>query len=332
MAKTLVEHVRAGLDAERGAALAELFAALADAAKQIEARIRTAPLSDALGAFGHTNVQGEQQQKLDVFANDAVIGAMRALPSVGAVVSEEDDEPVVFEGKPDARFVVITDPLDGSSNLDVDVNVGTIVSVQAIVAGEDARAAALKPGTQQVAALYVNYGPATMLVYTVGKGTHAFTLRDGEFLLSGEHLAMPEQGPYYSVNEANAADFPQAVRSYLTKLRDGSMGAKYGSRYVGSFIADFHRTLLKGGVFLYPGTAKAPGGKLRLLYEANPLAMLAEQAGGKATTAGDANGGEVRRILEVVPTAPHVRTTLVIGSTAEVSAFGDVAAAAASQA
>ena len=330
MAKTLVEHVRAG----HGEALAELLATLAEAAKRIEARIRTAPLSDALGAFGHTNVQGEQQQKLDVLANDAVIGAMRALPTVGAVVSEENDEPVVFADKPGARFVVITDPLDGSSNLDVDVNVGTIVSVQAIAPGEDARRAALKPGTEQVAALYVNYGPATMLGYTAGKGTHAFTLRDGEFLLSGEHLAMPEQGPYYSVNEGNAAEFPAAVRTYLAKLRDGSLlGTKYGSRYVGSFIADFHRTLLKGGVFLYPPTTKAPNGKLRLLYEANPLAMLAEQAGGRATDAGGVGGSggrEARRILEIVPVVPHERTTLVIGSAAEVGAFGDVVAAAGS--
>lgn len=328
MAKTLEEHVKAAVAGEPGQALAELIAALAGAARQIEARIRTAPLSDALGAFGHTNVQGEQQQKLDVFANDAVIGAVRALPSVGAVVSEEDDEPVVFDEKPDAQFVVITDPLDGSSNLDVDVNVGTIVSVQAIAPGEDARTAALKPGTEQVAALYVNYGPATMLVYTAGQGTHAFTLRDGEFLLSGEHLAMPEQGPYYSVNEGNAADFSQSVRTYLGRLREGALGVKYGSRYVGSFIADFHRTLLKGGVFLYPGTVKAPGGKLRLLYEANPLAMIAEQAGGKATTAGDASGFGIRRILEVVPSGAHERTTLVIGSSVEVAAFGDVAAAA----
>lgn len=325
MAKTLVEHVRAG----HGDALAELFASLAGAVKGIEARIRTAPLSDALGAFGHTNVQGEQQQKLDVFTNDAVIGAMRALPSVGAVVSEEDDEPVVFADKPGASFVVITDPLDGSSNLDVDVNVGTIVSVQAVGSDGDASAAALKPGTAQVAALYVNYGPATMLVYTAGKGTHAFTLADGEFELSGEDLVMPEQGPYYSVNEGNAAEFPAVVRTYLARLRDGSLlGSKYGSRYVGSFIADFHRTLLKGGVFLYPGTAKAPKGKLRLLYEANPLAMIAEQAGGRATTAGDAGtaGRETRRILDLVPAEPHERTTLVIGSDAEVAAFGDLLA------
>lgn len=322
MSVTLQQHVRE----RHGVALAELFTTLAEAAKRIEKRIRTAPLSDALGAFGHTNVQGEQQQKLDVFANDAVIGAMRALPSVGAVVSEEDDEPVFFAEKSAAQFVVITDPLDGSSNIDVDVNVGTIVSVQAIGDGEYASAAALKPGTHQIAGLYVNYGPATMLVYTAGKGTHAFTLSDGEFLLSGEDLAMPEQGPYYSVNEGNIADFPPVVRDFLSKLRDGSLlGAKFSSRYVGSFIADFHRTLLKGGVFLYPPTAKAPKGKLRLLYEANPLAFIAEQAGGRATDAGS-DGREARRILEIVPEDPHERTTLIIGSAAEVAAFGDLIA------
>ena len=323
MPRTLREHA----GESHSEALAELLSTIAEAAKQIEARIRTAPLSDALGAFGHTNVQGEQQQKLDVFANEAVIGAVRALPSVGGVVSEEDDEPVLFPENADAQFVVITDPLDGSSNLDVDVNVGTIVSVQAIAPGADARAAALQPGSRQVAALYVNYGPATMLVYTAGKGTHAFTLRDGEFLLSGEHLAMPEQGPYYSVNEGNLADFAPAVRDFVSGLRSGSLlGTKYGARYVGSFIADFHRTLLKGGVFLYPGTSKAPQGKLRLLYEANPLALLAEQAGGRATDA--AATGEAKRILDIVPGGPHERTTLVIGSSAEVSAFGDLAVTA----
>ncbi len=318
MPVTLSQHVRE----RHGEALADLLETLAQAAKQIESRIRTAPLSGALGAFGHTNVQGEQQQKLDVFANDTVISAMRALPSVGGVVSEEDDEPVVFSGKPAAQFVVITDPLDGSSNIDVDVNVGTIVSVQALGAGESAADAALKPGMEQSAALYVNYGPATMLVYTAGKGTYAFTLSDDEFLLSGENIAMPEQGPYYSTNEGNIADFPAVVREYLAKLRDGSlMGKKFSSRYVGSFIADFHRTLLKGGVFLYPPTVKAPNGKLRLLYEANPLAMIAEQAGGKATDA------SARRVLELVPMEFHGRTTLVIGSIAEVTAFGDLVAA-----
>lgn len=322
MSVTLQQHVRE----RHGDPLAELLQTIADAARQIEACIRTAPLSDTFGAFGHINVQGEQQQKLDVFANDAMLAAMRRLSSVAAAVSEEDDEPVVFMGKPDAQFVVIFDPLDGSSNIDVNVNVGTIVSVQAVAPGEDGVTAALKPGSAQVAGLYVNYGPSTMLVYTAGKGVHSFTLQNGEFLLNAEEIAMPEQGPYYSVNEGNVAEFPPAYREYLTKLRDGSLlGTKYSSRYVGSFIADFHRTLLKGGVFLYPPTGKAPGGKLRLLYEANPLALIAEQAGGAAT-----NGSE--RILDLVPKEPHQRTTLLIGSRTEITALGDMVAAAAARA
>lgn len=321
MSVTLQQHVRE----RHGDPLAELLKTIADAAGQIEACIRTAPLSDTLGAFGHVNVQGEQQQKLDVFANDVMLAAMRRLSSVAAAVSEEDDKPVVFMGRPNAQFVVIFDPLDGSSNIDVNVNVGTIVSVQAVAPGEDGVAAALKPGSAQVAVLYVNYGPSTMLVYTAGKGVYSFMLQNGEFLLNAEEIAMPEQGPYYSVNEGNVAEFPPVYREYLTKLRDGSLlGTKYSSRYVGSFIADFHRTLLKGGVFLYPPTAKAPGGKLRLLYEANPLALITEQAGGAAT-----NGSE--RILDLVPKEPHQRTTLVIGSRTEVKALGDMVAAAAAR-
>jgi len=319
MPVTLLQHVRDRHDS----ALADLVQAIGQAAREIEARIRTAPLSDTLGAFGHTNVQGEQQQKLDVFANEVMMDAMQALPSVASAVSEENDEPIVFTGKPDARYVVIFDPLDGSSNIDVDVNVGTIVSIQEIAPGEDSTSAALKRGSSQVVGMYVNYGPATMLVYTAGRGAHSFTLADGEFLLNGEDLMMPEQGPYYSVNEGNAADFPPVYREALARLRDGSLtGSKYSSRYVGSFIADFHRTLLKGGIFLYPPTTKAPNGKLRLLYEANPLALIAEQAGGAATDGR-------RRILDLVPRVPHERTTLVIGSRVEVAAVGDLIAAAA---
>ena len=254
---------------------------------------------------------------MDVYANDLLIGITRSLSSVAAAVSEENDEPILFPNKPDSRYVVIFDPLDGSSNIDVNVNVGTIVCIQAVAPGEDPLSAALKPGTDQVAALYVNYGPATMLVYTAGQGVHSFTLSEGEFLLNAEDVRMPSDGPYYSVNEGNAADFPAVYREYLSRLRGGEFGRKYSSRYVGSFIADFHRTLLKGGVFLYPPTAKTPSGKLRLLYEANPLAMIAEQAGGAAT-----NGS--KRILDLVPRALHERTTLVIGGSAEVSAFGNL--------
>ncbi len=330
MPVTLEEHVASS----HGPELARLFAAIARVARQIEHRLRTAPLSGALGSAGQTNVQGEQQQKLDVLANDAMIEALEPLESVAALVSEENDEPLVFAGKADARYVVIFDPLDGSSNIDVNVNVGTIVSVQAVVPGEEPRLAALKPGRQQVAALYVNYGPSTMLVYTAGLDVHSFTLVDGEFQQSAENVRMPEHGPYYSVNEGNAAEFPAAYGAYLAGLRDGSLlGRRYSSRYVGSFIADFHRTLLKGGVFLYPPTTKMPEGKLRLLYEANPLAWIAEKAGGAAISGGHAAGpqrakqeeSQFMRILDLLPEDFHQRTTLVLGSHAEVKAFSDLA-------
>ncbi len=320
MPQSLQQHVTQ----HHGAALGSLFAAIADAARQIEARMRTAPISDVLGAAGQTNVQGEQQQKLDVLANDLLIAAMRVHPGVAAVVSEEDDVPIVFSGKPAAEFVVIFDPLDGSSNIDVNVNTGTIVSIQHLVPGGDAVASALQPGNAQAAALYVNYGPATMLVYTAGKGSHSFTLHEGDFLLDAEAITMPRQGPYYSVNEGNVADFPQSYRDFIDGLRDASLlGSRYSARYVGSFIADFHRTLLKGGVFLYPPTAKTPNGKLRLLYEANPLAFIAEQAGGAATSG---TPGSVTRILDLAPTELHGRTTLIIGSKAEVTALGQLLA------
>ena len=314
MAITLEQHVERG----HGPDLAALIGAIARAAVRIEVTLRTAALGDVLGAFGHTNVQGEQQQKLDVFANDTMVAAMRALPTVAGIVSEEDDAPVLFEDRAAAKYIAIFDPLDGSSNIDVNVNVGTIVSVQSVAPGADAVAAALQPGSAQVAGLYVNYGPSTVLVYTAGKGVHSFTLSQGEFLLTGEDLVMPEQGPYYSVNEGNVADFPSPYPEYLRGLREGSLlGRHYSSRYVGSFIADFHRTLLKGGVFLYPPTRKSPEGKLRLLYEANPLSFIAEQAGGSATDG-------ARRILDIVPTGPHQRTSLVIGSRVELNALSSM--------
>ncbi len=312
MAISLFQHVRQ----RHTAGLATLLNAIADGSAAIEAKIRVAGLNDVLGAAGNENIQGEQQQKLDVFANDTLIAAMRAVPSVAAIVSEEDDEPLLFHDRPDATYIAIFDPLDGSSNIDVNVNVGTIVSVQSMAQGGDARAAALQPGTAQAAALYVNYGPSTILVYTAGKGVHSFTLSGGEFLLTGEDMLMPEHGDYYSMNEGNIGESLPVYGKAIARFRDGSLlGHKYSSRYVGSFIADFHRTLLKGGVFLYPPTKKSPDGKLRLLYEANPLSFIAEQAGGAAS-----NGRY--RILEIVPTEPHMRTPLIIGSPAEVSAIG----------
>ena len=303
---TLSQHVQQ----HHGTELAALIQAVAEAAVTIESRIRTAGLGDVLGAAGVKNVQGEQQQKLDVFANDILTAAMRSVPSVTAVVSEEDEEPLVFSDRPDAMYIAIFDPLDGSSNIDVNVNVGTIVSVQGIKPGGDLRHAMLQPGTEQV------YGPSTVLVYTAGSGVHSFTLSNGDFLLTAEGMQMPVQGPYYSMNEGNIGESQPVYSKVIARFRDGSLfGRKYSSRYVGSFIADFHRTLLKGGVFLYPPTKKAPNGKLRLLYEANPLSFIAEQAGGAAS-----NGRY--RILETVPTEPHMRTPLIIGSQSEVSAIG----------
>ena len=297
--------------------LGDVFYAMAQAAAKIAARLRLAGLEDVYGAAGATNVQGEQQQKLDVFANETVTGFLRNCVDVAGVVSEENDEPVAFhhaEKTGEQRFVVIFDPLDGSSNIEVNVNVGTIFGVRVLPPGEDDLAAAvLRPGAEQVAAGYIVYGPSTVLVATVGEGVDVFTLNDeGDFELSAQGLRMPEQGPYYSANEAHAESWPAGFEAFIPALLRGVLGGEpYAARYVGSLVADFHRTLLKGGVFLYPPTEKAPGGKLRLQYEANPLAMIAEAAGGTAT-----NG--FRRVLELGGRSIHDRTPLVIGGRREV--------------
>jgi fructose-1,6-bisphosphatase I len=232
-------------------------------------------------------------------------------------VSEEDEGPLVFErhGKvsDDAEFVVIFDPLDGSSNIDVNVNVGTIFSVARVREGLEA--AMLEPGTALVAAGYVVYGPSCVFVLTTGDGVSAFTLDDeGMFVLTAQKMTMPQQGAYYSANEGNAASWPAVYREYVAGLVGGDLGKAYSARYIGSLVADFHRTLLKGGVFLYPPTEKTPKGKLRLLYEARPLALIVEQAGGAAVN------GPVR-ILELEATGIHERTALVMGSSVEVEAL-----------
>ncbi len=303
-----------------GYELGTVFGALGKACGEIAKKIRLAGLSDVYGAYGAVNVQGEQQQKLDVYANEVLTKTLGELSSVAAIVSEEDDAAVVFD-RYGAKYVVIFDPLDGSSNIDVNVNVGTIFSVQAIasegVATEgEVTAAALQPGTEQAAAGYVVYGPSCVFVLTLGDGVSAFTLDDdGAFVLSSDRMTMPAQGPYYSANEANAAGWPEVYREFVAKMVQSQLGGKaYSARYIGSLVADFHRTLLKGGVFLYPPTDKAPKGKLRLLYEARPLAMIAEQAGGAAV-----NGAE--RILELVAEGIHQRTALIVGSRVEVEAL-----------
>jgi fructose-1,6-bisphosphatase I len=298
-----------------------LLSGITLATKMVEAKIRTAGLSDVLGAIGQTNVQGEQQQKLDVYANQALLHCLGLRDSVAALVSEEDEEPVTFDRSVETgKYIIVFDPLDGSSNIDVNVNVGTIFSVLRRLpsATNDLQASILQHGHAQVAAGYVVYGPSTVLVYTTGHGVHGFTLDPtiGAYVLTNEHMKMPEQGSYYSVNEANAATWPDEYREYVGKLRSGALGRQYSSRYIGSLVADFHRTLLKGGVFLYPPTKDQPGGKLRLLYEANPLAFIAEQAGGMASSGRG-------RILDIKPEGIHQRTPLIVGSKFEMEALVD---------
>jgi fructose-1,6-bisphosphatase I len=284
-----------------------------------EARIRRAGLLDVAGAVGSTNTHGEAQQKLDVYANEALLHCLGLRDSVAALVSEENEEPVTFDRAPETgEYVIVFDPLDGSSNIDVNINVGTIFSIFRCPRPHngDWRPAVLQRGRAQVAAGYVVYGPSTILVYTTGKGVYGFTLNPdiGAFVLSHENIRMPERGNIYSVNEANSGDFPAKYRDYLDRLRSKKLGRTYTSRYVGSLVADFHRTLLKGGVFLYPPTSGYPNGKLRLLYEANPLAFIAEQAGGVAT-----NGEQ--NVLDIEPHDIHQRTALIVGGKEELKAF-----------
>lgn len=286
-----------------------LLSGMTLATKMIQAKIRRAGLVDIVGSAGETNVQGETQQKLDVYANQALLHCLGMRESVAFLVSEENEQPVTIDRSETGKYVVVFDPLDGSSNIDVNVSVGTIFSIMRRPENVGGVASALQPGWKQVAAGYVVYGSSSIFVYTAGQGVFGFTLDPdiGAYVLSYPNLRMPEKGQYYSVNEANAGEFPVSYNTYLSRLR----GRGYSSRYIGSLVADFHRTLLKGGVFLYPPTATHPNGKLRLLYEANPLAFIAEQAGGRAIDGRN-------RILDIEPKTIHQRTSLVIGSRTEV--------------
>ena len=287
------------------------------ATKLIQAKVRRAGLADILGPHGQINVQGEVQQKLDLYANEVLLHCLSVHQSIGVLASEENEHPMtVSHDSPAAKYAVIFDPLDGSSNIDVAGSVGTTFSILRRPAESepgDVNGWVLQPGTKQVAAGYVVYGASTVLVYTVGNGVHGFTLDPaiGAYVLTHENIRRPMQGKYYSVNEANRDSFPPAYNRFLDKLRSGALGA-YSSRYIGSMVPDFHRTLLKGGVFLYPPTESFPQGKLRLLYEANPIAMLAEQAGGVAI---DGRG----RVLAVQPDDIHQRTPLMVGSLTEMT-------------
>jgi fructose-1,6-bisphosphatase I len=304
---------------EAGGNFSWLLSGITLATKMIQAKIRQAGLLDVLGSTGATNIQGETQQKLDVYANQALLHCLGVRESVAVLVSEENEEPVTFNRAAETgKYVILFDPLDGSSNIDVNVSVGTIFSIFHRPAKIDADLTmmVLQPGWKQVAAGYVVYGSSTILVYTAGRGVFGFTLDPaiGAYVLSHDNLRMPKQGNIYSVNEAQAEAFPQSYRTYLAALRSGALGCEYSSRYVGSLVADFHRTILKGGVFLYPPTRTYPCGKLRLLYEANPLAFIGEQAGGMATDG-------MQRIVNIEPHELHQRTPFVIGSPVEVQEF-----------
>jgi fructose-1,6-bisphosphatase I len=290
---------------------------MALAAKMIANKVRSAGLADILGATDNQNVQGEIQQKLDVFANETIIKAMDHGGRLCAMASEEEPDIIpIPDGFRCGKYVLLFDPLDGSSNIDVNVPVGTIFSVmRKITRGtrgelEDM----LQPGRRQVAAGYIIYGSSTMLVYTTGQGAHGFTLDPsiGEFLLSHPNITIPDRGRYVSVNSSYEQDWDEPVRALMRRYR-GMDGAQkpLNDRYVGSLVADFHRNLLGGGIFCYPANRKSPRGKLRLMYEANPLAFIVEQAGGAATDG-------AKRILDVSPTELHQRTPLFIGSKPDV--------------
>lgn len=288
------------------------------AAKIISRNVRRAGLSDILGEMGTTNIQGEMQQNLDVFANDTIRNAVQPAGRTCVLASEEDAEPVPTPpGRPAGKYVLLFDPLDGSSNIDVNVSIGTIFSIHRRVTpdgGPGTLEDCLQPGHRQVAAGYILYGSSTMLVYTTGKGVHGFTLEPsiGEFLLSHPEFRTPEVGKYYSVNESYWDRWSDPVHKTVAAFKSGTHGAKAkNARYIGSLVADFHRNLVTGGIFLYPADTKNPRGKLRLLYEAAPLALIAQQAGGLAT---DGH----RPILDIVPETLHQRVPLVIGSRKDV--------------
>jgi len=295
--------------------LSRLLRDIGIAAKIVNREVNKAGLADILGEAGTTNVQGEGQKKLDVYANEQFISALKHGGECCIVASEENDDyiPIESEVSKDARYIVAMDPLDGSSNIDVNVAVGTIFSIyrRKSTEGKATITDVLQRGTEQVAAGYVIYGSSTMLVYTTGKGVNGFTLDPsiGEFCLSHPDMKLPEDGFIYSINEGNYVHFPDGVKKYIKycQVEDKKTGRPYTSRYIGSMVADVHRNLIKGGIFIYPVTAGAPNGKLRLVYECNPMAFIIEQAGGRAS-----NGYE--RILDLDVDALHQRSAIFIGS------------------
>lgn len=296
--------------------LTRLLSDIGIAGKIINHKVNKAGLQDILGAAANINVQGETQMKMDVFSDETLLNAMRWGGQVAGAGSEENEKYFAFDQEhcKKAKYVILFDPLDGSSNIDVNVSIGTIFSIfrRKSSIGDLANVNDfLQKGDEQVAAGYIIYGSSTMLVYTTGHGVNGFTLQPsiGEFFLSHPNMKIPEDGNIYSMNEGNLNSCEKGVQEYIAwcKENDKKTNRPYSARYIGSLVADFHRNLIKGGIYIYPGTTKNKSGKLRMQYECNPLAFIVEQAGGKAT---DGH----RRIMEIVPTDLHQRSPLFIGS------------------
>lgn len=295
--------------------LSRIFNSIKLATKIVSHKVNKAGLVDIIGGVGGKNIQGEDQQKLDVFANEVFIETLINREIVCGIASEENDDFITVEGSDNShnnKYVILMDPLDGSSNIDVNVSVGTIFSVYRRITPigtpvtlEDF----LQPGIKQVAAGYVIYGTSTMLVYTTGCGVNGFTLNPaiGSFYLSHPNMKISTDGTIYSVNEGNYVHFPQGVKNYIKYCQLEEDDRPYTSRYIGSLASDIHRNIIKGGVYLYPTSSKAPKGKLRLLYECNPIAFIVEQAGGMASDG-------FNRILEITPTSLHERSAFFCGS------------------
>jgi fructose-1,6-bisphosphatase I len=296
--------------------LSRLLHHIGIAAKVVNKKVNKAGLVDVLGSAGSGNIQGEIQQKLDVFADMQFITALKDSSECCGIASEENQEIITFDDDlaNDGKYIVCMDPLDGSSNIDVNVSIGTIFSIYKRISPRGQKAEErdfLQAGNRQIAAGYVIYGSSTMMVYTTGRGVNGFTLDSsiGEFCLSHPDIKTPTNGKIYSINEGNYAKFEPGLKNYIKycKEKDKETQRPKSARYIGSLVADFHRNLLKGGIFMYPKTESSPTGKLRLLYECNPIAFVAEQASGKAS-----NGTE--RILDIEPQSIHQRVPFYTGS------------------
>lgn len=300
--------------------LSRLISSIRIATKIVNREVNKAGIADIIGNVGNMNIQGEDQQKLDVLANDIFIAALSQREVVCGIASEESDDFIEVKCTENAhlsKYVVLIDPLDGSSNIDVNVSVGTIFSIYRRVSDPGSPVELrdfLQKGVNQVAAGYVVYGSSTMIVYTTGNGVNGFTLDPsiGTYYLSHENIKFPTMGKIYSINEGNYAKFPQGVKDYIKYCQEEEGDRPYTSRYIGSLVSDFHRNMLKGGIYIYPQTSHSPNGKLRLLYEANPMAFLAEQAGGKCSDG-------FKRIMEIEPTELHQRVPFFCGSAAMVT-------------